>query len=444
MGRPSVGLMTDVAETADTSDNTGPADDRGHPVTSFVTSMSRALDRLADVSGWTMTPGEQRHALVELRRQRARLEELELRVLVAADRNDIGAESGATSTAAWLADATGSTRVACFRDVHLAHALDEEFEATRAALAAGEIDVPRAVVVVSSVRRLSDEHDDLPPGTNAKAEAHLLSQARRLDVARVRRLGKRLYEVVCPAAADADEGRILAAEEDRARRLAYVTLRDNGDGTVDGRFRLPTLHADLLRKALDALTAPRRLRAGPVDATAGVRRPSASFLRGQGLMELLERHLDLTTMPGQGGSPFTVVVTMELDALQSGLGVAAVDTGCRISAGETRRLACRAGIIPMVLDGDSVPLDLGRERRLFSKHQRIALAQQYDGCAATNCDRPPAWTEVHHLDPWSAGGRTDLHRGLPLCPAHHRMADHPDRWDMRRMPDGGVRFSRRT
>ena len=82
----------------------------------------------------------------------------------------------------------------------------------------------------------------------------------------------------------------------------------------------------------------------------------------------------------------------------------------------------------MVLDGDSVPLDLGRERRLFSKHQRIALAQQYGGCAVTNCDRPPAWAEVHHLDPWSAGGRTDLDRGLPLCPAHHRMADHPGRW----------------
>ncbi len=431
--------MTDVADT----NTAAPADDRGHPVTSFVSSMSRALDRLADVSGWTMTPAEQRHALVELRRQRARLEELELRVLVAADRNEVGAESGATSTAAWLADATGSTRVACFRDVHLAHALDEEFEATRSALAAGDIDVPRAVVVVSSVRRLTDEHDDLPPGTRARAEAHLLAQARRFDVANLRRLGKRLYEVVCPAAADAEEGRILAAEEDYARRLAYVTLRDNGDGTVDGRFRLPTLHADMLRKALDGLTSPRRLGAGQVVTTTRVR-PSASFLRGQGLMELLERHLDLTSMPGQGGSPFTIVVTVPLEGLQAGLGVATVDTGCRVSAGEARRLACQAGIIPMVLDGDSVPLDLGRERRLFSKHQRIALAQQYGGCAASNCDRPPAWAEVHHLDPWSTGGRTDLDRGLPLCPAHHRMADHPDRWDMRRMPDGGVRFSRRT
>jgi Domain of unknown function (DUF222) len=414
-----------------------------HPVTAFAASLAAALDGLAGVSGWSMTPDEQRQALVDLRRQRARLEELELRVLVAADRNDVGAESGATSTAAWLADATGSTRAQCFRDVHLAHALDEEFESTRAALGAGDIDVARAAVVVSSVRALTDEHDDLPPGTQTAAEAHLLAQARRFDVVRLRRLGRRVFEVVCPEGADAEEGRLLAAEEEYARRLAYLTFRDNGDGTVDGRFRLPTLHADLLKRALDALTSPRRLGNGHLDASTGVRR-SASTLRGQGLMELLERHLDLTTMPGQGGSPFTVVVTVGLDALQSGLGTAAVDTGARISAGEVRRLACRAGIIPMVLDGESVPLDLGRERRLFSKHQRIALAQQYGGCAASNCDRPPAWTEVHHLDPWAAGGRTDLSRGLPLCPAHHRMADHTQRWDMRRMPDGGVRFSRRT
>ena len=46
---------------------------------------------------------------MELRRQRARLEELELRVLVQADRDQVGADSGATSTPAWLAHATKTT-----------------------------------------------------------------------------------------------------------------------------------------------------------------------------------------------------------------------------------------------------------------------------------------------------------------------------------------------
>lgn len=405
-------------------------------------SLSRGLDALSQTPTWCMTPAEQAEALVASRAQRARLAELELRVLVAADRNSVGADAGATSTAVWLAEATGSTRAACFRDVRLAHALDGAFEATRRALAAGSIDVEQAGVVVHAVQALTEQHEDLPEQTLVAAQAHLLDLAARFDAKALARLGKRLFEVVCPEAAEAAEGRMLAREEERARRLAYVTFHDNGDGTSEGRFRVPTLHAHLLRKALEALISPRRLGERRMDPASGKPLPHSTLL-GRGFLELLERHLNLDTLPGGGGSPFTVVVTVALDTLRAGLGIAEVETGHRISAGEVRRLACRAGIIPMVLGGASEPLDLGRERRLFSKYQRIALNHQFGGCAAANCDRPPAWTEAHHEDAWANGGRTDLARGIPLCPPHHHMADHPDSWDMRRLPTGGVRFTRR-
>jgi hypothetical protein len=218
-------------------------------------------------------------------------------------------------------------------------------------------------------------------------------------------------------------------------------VHDNGDGTSDGRFRLPTLHADLLRKALEALTSPRRVGEGRLDPETGAKLPHATLL-GHGLMELVEHHL--SELPSVNGSPFTLVVTIGIDALVSGLGVAALDTGHRISASEARRPACAAGILPMVLDGDSRPLDLGREKRLFDRYQKHALNQRYRGCAADNCDRPPAWVEYHHLDPWSHSGTTDARNGISLCPAHHRMADHPQTYDMRRLPDGTVRFNRRT
>jgi hypothetical protein len=61
-------------------------------------------------------------------------------------------------------------------------------------------------------------------------------------------------------------------------------------------------------------------------------------------MDLVENHL--SDLPSVNGSPFTLVVTIGVDALMSGIGVATVDTGHRISAGEARRLACKAGIIP--------------------------------------------------------------------------------------------------
>ncbi len=72
-----------------------------------------------------------------------------------------------------------------------------------------------------------------------------------------------------------------------------------------------------------------------------------------------------------------------------------------------------------MLGGASVPLDLGRERRFFSEAQRTTLATKYDSCATAGCDRPYAWSELHHQHPWQHGGTTDLDRAIPLCPRHH-------------------------
>ncbi len=53
-------------------------------------------------------------------------------------------------------------------------------------------------------------------------------------------------------------------------------------------------------------------------------------------------------------------------------------------------MCCQAALIPTVLDGDSLPLDLGRDQRLFSKAQRNALAVRDRGCSFGGCDEPPA------------------------------------------------------
>ena len=308
-------------------------------------------------------------------------------------------------------------------------------------MAAGAIDVEKAAIVTAAVEALTSEYDDLPAGTEARAEAHMVDQAQAFDAPTLRKLGKRLFEVVCPEAADAAEGRKLEKDEAKARALAHFSVRDHGDGTSQGSFKLPTLHADLLKKALEALTSPRRIGEGRLDPETGKKLPHATLL-GHGLMELVENHL--SDLPSVNGSPFTLVVTIGYDALVSGIGVAVTDTGCRISAGEARRLACRAGIIPVVLGGDSMPLDVGREQRLFDRYQKIAINHRYHGCAAHNCDRPPAWMEYHHEDPWHQGGHTDARKGISLCPPHHRMADHPQTYDQTRLPNGKIRFTRRT
>jgi hypothetical protein len=247
--------------------------------------------------------------------------------------------------------------------------------------------------------------------------------------------------------ADRHEAILLGREARTADAETFFALHDNGDGTFCGRFRIPELHGQLLTQALDRLTAPRRLsrdrRGDPVvDVSAAGDGYGVTIYEthGAALCELIE-HLPTR---GHAGNACEVLVTIHLDALLSGLGVAGLDTGVAITAGEARRLACNAGLVPAVLGGDSMPLDLGRLRRLHSRTQRRALSLIHDTCAVAGCQRPFAWCEIHHHRlSWGRGGPTDLDNGLPLCGHHHRRA-HDTRFDVRRRPDGEWAFHRRT
>jgi hypothetical protein len=162
---------------------------------------------------------------------------------------------------------------------------------------------------------------------------------------------------------------------------------------------------------------------------------------GHALMELLER-LPAGLLPATGGVGATVVVTSTLEQLTSGLGTATLDTGTEISTAQLRRLACEAGIIPAVLDGEGQPLDLGREQRLFSKSQRVAMNLRDRGCRAEGCHRPTAWTVAHHLTEWCKGGRTDIADGAMVCEYHHHLI-HSTKWSYTLLADGDIRFRRR-
>jgi hypothetical protein len=85
-----------------------------------------------------------------------------------------------------------------------------------------------------------------------------------------------------------------------------------------------------------------------------------------------------------------------------------------------RKLACDADIIPVVLGGDGVVLDLGRSRRLATADQRRALRVMYPTCAVPGCSTRFNACQIHHLEFWTRdGGRTDLAVQAPLCSSHH-------------------------
>lgn len=74
----------------DTEQQPTPVVERVDPIHGFAGRLGVVLDGLAGSPAWAMTPDEQAEALVELSVAQARLAELRLRVLAAADRNQVG------------------------------------------------------------------------------------------------------------------------------------------------------------------------------------------------------------------------------------------------------------------------------------------------------------------------------------------------------------------
>jgi hypothetical protein len=100
-------------------------------------------------------------------------------------------------------------------------------------------------------------------------------------------------------------------------------------------------------------------------------------------------------------------------------------------------------MIPVVLGGPSLPLDVGRKRRFHSEAQRIAMGIRDGGCRAAGCDAPPALTQAHHDELWSEGGDTSVEDGFLLCLPHHRRI-HDPAFQHSLDKHGKVRFARRT
>lgn len=107
-----------------------------------------------------------------------------------------------------------------------------------------------------------------------------------------------------------------------------------------------------------------------------------------------------------------------------------------VSVATVERHACANGTVAITFDASGHPLDVGREQRLFTARQRIALAARDGGCRFGNCDRPPSWTEAHHVFHWKRdGGRTDIADGILLCRFHHLLVHNND-WDIVRDDEG--------
>ncbi len=116
-------------------------------------------------------------------------------------------------------------------------------------------------------------------------------------------------------------------------------------------------------------------------------------------------------------------VTVSLEDLVARSNAATVfgsgEAGALLAPETARRIACDAGIVPVVLGKDGQVLDLGRRFRLFTSAQLRALWLRDGGCTFPDCRVPASWCDGHHLRHWADGGATDLENAALLCGRHH-------------------------
>ncbi len=395
-------------------------------------AIAAALDAVEEVEFCYLSPAEKAESLVELVKLQARIEATTLRMLAVAD--DVAEEHGARDAGTWLQRAARLDRSEARRAMNLAHALERRWTTVAKAQGDGVLTTAQAATIV---RALDDLPDGLDPDLVARAEQALVSHATEFAPKELRCLGRRILDLLAPEVGEEQERRRLEGEERHARKKTSLTTHTHGDGTTTIKIRVPDSISDRLTTYLHAWTNPRRLDGRPGRTDAMSEAPYSTRL-GHAFCALLE-HLDPANLPVHGGTATTVMLTLPLDRLRDGLGVAVSGTDGRLSASQVRRLACTANILPVVLGAESEILDVGRARRLFTTAQRRALAVRDQRCRADGCDMPAAWSEAHHLHPWSRGGATDLDNALLLCSHHHHRA-HDDRYLHDRLPNGDLRF----
>jgi hypothetical protein len=254
-----------------------------------------------------------------------------------------------------------------------------------------------------------------------KVESTLLGYAARFEPAILHQLGQRVLAHLDPDLHDRRLHERLDREQRRARHRRGLTLSSDGLGGIRITGSLDVEGGAVVAAALQPLATPQRGADGPDLRSAAARRADA-------LIDVCRIALAAGGLPDTGGTPPQLTITIDWDALRRDLAVGQLDTGALLSPETTRRLACTAGLLPAVLDGQSVPIDVGRGRRLLTGATRQAVLLRDRGCAFPGCDRPPRWTDIHHITPWQHGGPTDRDNGVALCGHHHRVIHHPDGW----------------
>jgi Domain of unknown function (DUF222) len=280
---------------------------------------------------------------------------------------------------------------------------------TAAALAAGEIGPAQVRVIAETMNAIPAS---VSTADREAAEADLARHARSFDPTSLYKIGRHILAHLDP------DGPQPRDEPEAVPTAGELRFWERRDGRLGLEGFLEPEHSVAFRSLIEQLAAPRPATEGIPDPRTTPQRNADALLEVCGLARASQ------DCPTTAGEPPHLTVTIDWDALRTGIGAAALDYGTPLSASEARRWACDAKIIPIVLGGASEPLDVGRAMRTVPLSIRRALIARDRGCAFPGCDRPPEMCQAHHCRHWVDGDDTSMENCVLLCETHHRHVHH--------------------
>jgi hypothetical protein len=234
---------------------------------------------------------------------------------------------------------------------------------------------------------------------------------------------------VCAPRVVAEHGQVLLThinqdpanpklEDEQAEPKNTFSYARTRNGGVKYRGQMDAETADELEAMFGPLAKPQKQPDGSPDPRSLPER------HGDAISDIIHLAAKSDGLPKQGGQKPHLNVHLNLNVLTDAVGTATLDSGTPLCPSAARRLSCDADLIPIVLNSDSVPLDVGRTRRLVKPAQRKALIARDKGCTYPGCTLAARWCDAHHARHWADGGKTDLANMALLCRRHHRILHH--------------------
>ena len=265
----------------------------------------------------------------------------------------------------------------------------------------GEINPEQVGIIERALAKV--DRPGFDPASVEAGEELLTRFAHQFGPKELKRLAEQVVDAIDP------DGSRPAEELSRDRRFFH--LRPTKDGAYAGEFRLTAECGAKLTALLGPLAKPK------INTTLGpggklVEEPDPRH-HGQRMHDALEDMCDrlLRTdnpVPDSGGTPATVIITIDLDDLLNRTGYGVSSDGTLIRTDGVAALADQAEVYTAFLNTRGEVLRLGRTRRIATRGQTIALYARDGGCSFPGCDIAPEWCERHHIIGWVDGGSTDL------------------------------------